>query len=172
MRIPTRTRPQPGQKTRRSVNDRRKPAARPRKPATQLEVPDESPAPVLSASRRKELRAQAHPLQPLIQVGHAGVQPAVIVAVSRALRDHELIKVRLHEPEDKHGMAEALAAQSRAALCGLIGHTVILYKPKPATDSPETARRAPSTKRGRRIAPAPPKSAAKARVGGSRTSRA
>jgi RNA-binding protein len=147
MRIPTRTRPQPAQKTRRRVNDRRKPAARPRSAAARPEVPDESAAPVLSASRRKELRAQAHPLQPLVHVGHAGVQPTVISAVSRALRDHELIKVRLHEPEDKQAMAEALAQQSRAALCGLIGHTVILFKPKPAEASVDDARRAPARKR-------------------------
>jgi RNA-binding protein YhbY len=39
--------------------------------------------------------------------------------------------VRLHEPEDKHAMADALANETHAALCGLVGHTVILYRPKP-----------------------------------------
>jgi RNA-binding protein len=85
----------------------------------------------LSPRRRRDLRAEAHPLQPLVQVGHEGVTPSVIAAVGLALRDHELIKVRLHEPEDKKTMATQLAKESRSALCGLIGHTVILFKPKP-----------------------------------------
>jgi len=163
MRTQARTRPQPGPKTRRRVNDRRtRPAAR-RPAAARSEEPDLSAAPVLSAGRRKELRAQAHPLQPLVQVGHAGVQPAVITAVSRALRDHELIKVRLHEPEDKHAMAEALASQTRAVLCGLVGHTVILYKPKPEDSAPERA--APS----QRSARAKPRATGRAVRGPTRT---
>ena len=70
-------------------------------------------------------------MQPIVQIGHQGIHAAAISAVARALRDHELIKVRLHEPEDKRAMAQALAEGARAALCGLVGHTVILYKPKP-----------------------------------------
>jgi RNA-binding protein len=101
-----------------------------RRPASAAE-PDNSAAPQLSASKRRELRAMSHHLQPIVQVGHGGVGAAVIAAVIRALGDHELIKVRLHEPEDKQAMAEALAVGTRSALCGLIGHTVILYKPKP-----------------------------------------
>lgn len=92
---------------------------------------DRAPAPVLSTKQQRELRARAHALTPIVQVGHGGVHGPVIAAVRRALRDHELIKVRLHEPEDKHAMAETLATEARAALCGLIGHTVILYRPKP-----------------------------------------
>lgn len=66
-----------------------------------------------------------------MHVGHAGVTDGVIAAVREALRAHELIKVRLHEPEDKKGMADALAAGAGATLCGLVGHTAILYKRHP-----------------------------------------
>jgi RNA-binding protein len=102
-------------------------------------------APVLAAGQRRDLRAQAHALSPLVQVGHGGVSAEVLTAVSRALQDHELIKVRLHEPEDKRGMAEALAEGTRSALCGLVGHTVILYRPHPKPRAPRTtdARRVP-----------------------------
>jgi RNA-binding protein len=79
----------------------------------------------------KDFRAQAHHLEPLVQIGHQGLHEAAFTAVTQALRDHELIKVRLHEPEDKHTMAQALADATKSALCGLVGHTVILYKPKP-----------------------------------------
>ena len=59
-----------------------------------------------------------------------------------------MIKVRLHEPEDKRAMAEALAKATSSALCGLVGHTVILYKPKPPKRGPveQRVQRAPQTR--------------------------
>lgn len=87
------------------------------------------PAPELDSAQRKRLRALAHHLTPLVQVGHAGVTDEIVAAVQRALFDHELIKVRLYEPEDKHGMAAELATRTKSGLCGLLGHTVILFRP-------------------------------------------
>ena len=106
-------------------------AQKPRVAAADGDRESERPAPVLRAREQRELRAQAHGLSPLVQVGHGGVSAEVLEAVSQALRDHELVKVRLHEPEDKRGMAAALAEGTRSALCGLVGHTVILYRPRP-----------------------------------------
>lgn len=59
----------------------------------------------------------------------------VITSIELALLNHELIKVRLHEPDDKNGMARELAARTSSAMCGLVGHTVILYRPHP--DDPQ-----------------------------------
>ncbi len=81
--------------------------------------------------QRRYLRGLAHGLKPIVQVGAGGVSDGVVEATSQALEDHELIKVRLHEPEDKKAMAEALARLCQAELCGLVGHTVILYRPHP-----------------------------------------
>jgi len=94
----------------------------------------------LEGFQRKWLRGRAHDLKPLVQVGQSGVTDAVIDAMAQALLDHELIKVRLHEPEDKKGMAAELAERSGAELCGLVGHTVILYRAhpkKPVIELPE-----------------------------------
>ena len=88
-------------------------------------------APLLSSRQRKRLRGLAHALEPVVHVGQSGVSDAVVRSVAEALLAHELIKVRLHDPEDKRGAAEALAARAEAALCGLVGHTVILYRPHP-----------------------------------------
>lgn len=106
---------------------RRAPAARPR--ADEPVAPSAPPA--LTSKRKRELRADAHGLDPVVHVGHGGISEAIVRAVSRALLDHELIKVRLHEPEDKQAMADELAQATHAALCGLVGHTVILFRPKP-----------------------------------------
>lgn len=66
-----------------------------------------------------------------MQVGAAGLAPGVVAAIEQALLDHELVKVRLIEPEDKRGLAEQVASACGAHLCGLVGHTVILYRRHP-----------------------------------------
>jgi len=86
-------------------------------------------APTLQGFQRRWLRARAHPLRPLVQVGDAGLTESLARALDEALRDHELVKVRLRQPEDKRAAADALASASGAALCGVVGHTVILYRP-------------------------------------------
>jgi len=90
-------------------------------------------APNLNGRQRQALRALAHKLQPVVQVGQAGTSESVVRAIAEALLTHELIKVRLHEPEDKKAAAQALAEASGSILCGLIGHTAILYRPHPQT---------------------------------------
>jgi RNA-binding protein len=82
----------------------------------------------LAGFQRRFLRAQAHALRALVQVGDAGVTEGIARAVDAALRTHELIKVRLHGPPDKHALAAALAERANAELCGVVGHTVILYR--------------------------------------------
>jgi len=88
-------------------------------------------APALEGFQRRALRARAHGLSPVAQVGGAGLAPGVVSAVDAALRDHELVKVRMLQPPDKKALARALADATGAALCGLVGHTVILYRPDP-----------------------------------------
>ena len=92
-------------------------------------------APELAGYQRRFLRGQAHPLRPLVHVGEGGLSESLIGALDEALRDHELVKVRLREPADKRTAARELAAASRSALCGVVGHTVILYRPHP--DAPQ-----------------------------------
>lgn len=87
--------------------------------------------PTLDGAQRRRLRALAHPLKPIVFVGEGGVSPAVEKAVDAALADHELIKVRLRQPADKKAAAQQLAEASGAALCGIVGHTVVLYRPDP-----------------------------------------
>ena len=80
---------------------------------------------------KRALRRIAHHLDPVVTVAERGVSDAVCAETDRALTDHELIKVRMREPDDKKAMAAQLAADTKAALCGLVGHTVILYRAHP-----------------------------------------
>ena len=92
-----------------------------------MSTPDSS----LSGHQRKYLRALAHHKKPVILVGQQGASSEVLAAVRVALNDHELIKVRMREPKDKVELSEALSQGSDSVLCGLVGHTVILYRAHP-----------------------------------------
>ncbi len=83
----------------------------------------------LTGSQRKYLRGLANPHKALVQVGEGGLSESLIGAVDKALHDHELVKVRLVRPADKKSAAQEIAERSQSHLCGLVGHTVILYRP-------------------------------------------
>ncbi len=85
----------------------------------------------LRGFQRRHLRKLAHPLRPVVHVGAAGVARPVLAALDRALTDHELVKIRLHEPQDNNALADTLAEQSDSLLCAVVGHTVILYRRHP-----------------------------------------
>ena len=73
--------------------------------------------------------------RPIIFVGEGGISPAVLKALDEALTSHELVKVRLRQPANKKEAASEIAAASSAALCGLVGHTIVLFRPNP--DAPK-----------------------------------
>ena len=97
--------------------------------------PDSTPSipapPVLDGAQRRHLRGLAHPLKPIIFVGEGGLSDALIRALDEALTSHELVKVRLRQPPDKKAVAAALAEGSGSVVCGVVGHTVVLYRPNP-----------------------------------------
>jgi RNA-binding protein len=88
---------------------------------------------VLSGKQRRHLRALAHDLRPLVQVGKDGIDDGLIGAVDQALLDHELIKVKVGESAglDRHDVADDLAAKTTSEVAQVLGNIVILYKPHP-----------------------------------------
>lgn len=85
----------------------------------------------LTSRQRRHLKGLAQRLEPAVRVGDAGVTDAVVRALDEALRSHELVKVRMRQPEDKKAMAARLAEATGATLLGLVGHTVVLYRANP-----------------------------------------
>lgn len=86
---------------------------------------------ILTLSEGRRLRAAAHHLKPVVQVGKEGVTAAVAAEVERALEAHELIKVRLAaERRERDGEARRLADGAGACLVGTIGAVAILHRPR------------------------------------------
>ena len=86
-----------------------------------------------SGDLRRRLRAAAHPLSPVVQIGKEGVTPAVVRQVTGALHDHELIKVKIgsESPEDRFEIAERLSGEPGVQVVQIIGRVVVLYKRHP-----------------------------------------
>jgi RNA-binding protein len=92
----------------------------------------------LTGKQRRQLRAWAHHLVPLVQIGHKGLTEEVVQAVSQALDDHELVKVKVLEgaPISRKEVGPALASRLQACHdVGVTGRIVILYRRHP--DSPQ-----------------------------------
>jgi RNA-binding protein len=88
----------------------------------------------LSPLQRRYLRARAHALKPVIQVGQHGLTAALLAETARALADHELIKVRVQAADRsaRDALIAALAAQSGSTLVSRIGHVALLFRPHPS----------------------------------------
>jgi RNA-binding protein len=82
----------------------------------------------LSGRQKRYLRSLAQRLEPVVWVGGAGLAPGSVRTLDAALGAHELVKVRMREPEDKRALAQSLADATGAELAGLVGHTAILYR--------------------------------------------
>ena len=62
---------------------------------------------VLRPRQRAHLRARAHAVEPIVQIGQGGASSRVVAEVDRALTAHGLIKVKLAGDRDER---DALAA--------------------------------------------------------------
>lgn len=91
------------------------------------------PTLLLTNAERKALKARAHPLHPVVIVGAAGLTPAVLQEIDRALGSHELIKVRLAgaDREARERSAEDIAEALSCAVVQVIGHVLVIFRPFP-----------------------------------------
>jgi putative YhbY family RNA-binding protein len=87
----------------------------------------------LSPRQRAHLKARAHALEPVVQVGQGGASASVLAEVDRALTAHGLIKVRLAtaDRDGRRELANALSAQTGAAAVQQVGKVLVLWRPRP-----------------------------------------
>lgn len=91
------------------------------------------PAIQLTPAERKEYRAAAHHLSPVVLIGGEGLTPAVVKETDAALKAHGLIKVRVFsdERENREAILTQLCDQLDAAPIQHIGKLLILWRPVP-----------------------------------------
>ncbi|WP_348761804.1 YhbY family RNA-binding protein [uncultured Salinisphaera sp.] len=91
----------------------------------------------LDKAHRLALKKQAHHLKPVVQSGAAGITPAVLAEIDRALNDHELIKIKL-VADDKPAFKACVATVCEsldAVSIQEIGRMATIYRPNPDADN-------------------------------------
>ncbi|QRN50144.1 ribosome assembly RNA-binding protein YhbY [Macrococcoides bohemicum] len=86
---------------------------------------------MLTGKQKRFLRAEAHHLDPIFQIGKGGISDNLIEQLNDVLEKRELIKVSVlqNNDDDKQELAEIIARRVYGELVQVIGSTIILYKP-------------------------------------------
>lgn len=86
----------------------------------------------LTPAQRREFRAAAHHLNPVVTIAGNGLTPAVMGEIDRSLQAHELIKVKVQgtEREARDVLMQELCAQLEAAPVQHIGNILVVWRPR------------------------------------------
>ena len=103
------------------------------------------PAIQLTPAQRKDKRADAHHLDPVVMIGGDGLTPAVVKEIDAALNAHGLIKVRVFsdERETRATFFAGLADTLSAAPIQHIGKLLVLWRPMPPKEKVDREDRKP-----------------------------
>lgn len=102
----------------------------------------------LTPAERREQRANAHHLDPVVIVGGDGLTPAVQKEIDSALNAHGLIKVRVFNDDRaaRELMYQQLTAELSAAPIQHIGKLLVLWRPQAEKERAVDENRMPGPK--------------------------
>ena len=81
---------------------------------------------------KKQLRAKAHILNPVVIIGQAGLTDAVLAEIELTLNNHELIKIKIRaERDERKQISEKICSTTAAELIQSIGQVVVIYRFNP-----------------------------------------
>lgn len=106
----------------------------------------------LTPAQRRDLKARAHHLQPVVMIGDAGLTPAVTKEIEVHLKSHELIKIRVlgDDRDHRRNLIDSICSSLDAASVQLIGKILVIYRPVPEADKKAPAPRRRTRKLPRR----------------------
>ena len=84
----------------------------------------------LNPKQKQYLKGLGHALRPILQVGKDGVNERQLSSISKALQDHELIKINILENSDlsKDEATKLICEPMEAQLVQLLGKKMILFR--------------------------------------------
>jgi RNA-binding protein len=92
-----------------------------------------TPAPELSNAEKRELKAKAQRLEPMVKLGHAGMSEAFLRSMDGALTLHGLVKMKFSDFKDqKHALAPQIAEKTASTLVMQVGNVAVFFRPKAA----------------------------------------
>ena len=94
---------------------------------------------VLTPTQRKEHRAQAHHLDPVVMIGGDGLTDGVVKEIDAAMSAHGLIKIRVFSDDRqvREAMWADLSERLGAAPIQHIGKLLVLWRPLPDKEKVE-----------------------------------
>lgn len=86
----------------------------------------------MTSKQRAYLRGLANTINPIFQIGKAGISDETIKQLNNALEARELIKINVLEtaPEDVKKLGEQIAISTNSIFVQKIGNKITLYKPR------------------------------------------
>lgn len=87
----------------------------------------------MNSAERKTLIVRAHKLDPVVMIGGKGLTDAVIAEIDRALKSHELIKVRAPAMEraERAAACAEICARTGAELVQQVGKVLVIFRKNP-----------------------------------------
>ncbi len=94
----------------------------------------------LSPAQRRELRANAHHLRPVVSIAGNGLTPAVVTEIERSLQAHELIKIKVHgiERKERDDLMIEVCKLVGAEPVQHIGTVLVVWRKRRETDETST----------------------------------
>ena len=86
---------------------------------------------MLTNAEKRELKARAQRLEPMVKVGHAGVSDAFLRSLDTALTQHELVKIKFTDfKEQKHELAPQIAEKTGSEIVAQVGNVAVYFRRK------------------------------------------
>lgn len=86
----------------------------------------------MDSARKKQLKAQAHSLKPVIIVGQSGLTESVLKEIEITLDTHELIKIKIRaEKLERNQIRDQIVTDTQSELIQTIGQIIVIFRRKP-----------------------------------------
>ena len=87
----------------------------------------------MTNAERRELKARAQRLEPVLKIGRGGVSEAFLASLDAALTQHGLVKIKFADfKEEKKTLAPQIAEKSGSELIARVGNVAVFHRAKAA----------------------------------------
>ena len=85
---------------------------------------------MLTGKQKRYLRSLAHNIDPIFQIGKAGINDNMISHIDETLENRELIKIHILQNnfDDKNDLAQTLSQATNSEVVQVIGSMIIIYR--------------------------------------------
>lgn len=85
---------------------------------------------MLTGKQKRYLRSLAHNIDPIFQIGKAGINDNMISQIDETLENRELIKIHILQNnfDDKTDLAQTLSQATNSEVVQVIGSMIIIYR--------------------------------------------